>query len=180
MSFADRRRRRAPGRQLRHHRAVGTTTYDIYLAGGWCAYDGSRRAWGNGPSTTTSTTATQPPLTFFIAVKVKWGPNASNPFRHGHQRRLGGRVLVCRDTTRLDRDSGCPPNSRVGADAQLDLQHHEQRLPPGVDMTVFRFVSERIQTRSNRRGDVHSEGAERGRRDSHRGRSWPSCCFRSP
>jgi hypothetical protein len=58
---------------------VGTTPYYIYLSGGWCAYGGSQAAWGNSPSTTTTTTATQPPITFFIAVKVKWGPDASKP-----------------------------------------------------------------------------------------------------
>jgi hypothetical protein len=57
---------------------VGTTTYDVYLAGGWCAYSGSGTAWGNGQASTT-TTGSPPPIDYFVAAKVKWGPNASNP-----------------------------------------------------------------------------------------------------
>ncbi len=58
---------------------VGTITYDIYLTGGWCAYSGSGSAWTNGTVTTTTNTGKSTPLSFFIAVKVAWGPDASQP-----------------------------------------------------------------------------------------------------
>jgi hypothetical protein len=54
---------------------VGTTTYDVYLAGGWCAYLGAGTPWGNGTAPSNSS----PPIAYFVAAKVKWGPNASNP-----------------------------------------------------------------------------------------------------
>ena len=54
---------------------VGTITYDIYLAGGWCAYSGAGATWGNG-SATTSKQASRP-IAYFIAVKVAWGPDAA-------------------------------------------------------------------------------------------------------
>jgi hypothetical protein len=56
---------------------VGTINYDIYIAGGYCAYSGSGTAWTNGGVTTT-TNGVAAPLTYFIAVKVAWGPDAGN------------------------------------------------------------------------------------------------------
>jgi Tfp pilus assembly protein PilV len=57
---------------------VGTITYQIYVAGGWCAYSGAGNAWTNGTVTTT-TTGSSTPLSFFVAVKVAWGPDAAQP-----------------------------------------------------------------------------------------------------
>jgi hypothetical protein len=57
---------------------VGTITYDIYIGGGWCAYAGNGLAWGNGQATTT-TAGNPPPIAFFFAVKVSWGPDAAKP-----------------------------------------------------------------------------------------------------
>jgi len=58
---------------------VGGFPYQVYVAGGWCAYAGAGVAWNNGAASTTSPSFAAPPLTYFIAVKVKWGPDASNP-----------------------------------------------------------------------------------------------------
>jgi Tfp pilus assembly protein PilV len=55
---------------------VGTITYYVYLAGGWCAYSGAGTQWGNGAVTTT-TSGNATPLAYFIATKVAWGPDAS-------------------------------------------------------------------------------------------------------
>jgi hypothetical protein len=55
---------------------VGTINYDIYLAGGWCAYSGSGAPWGNSPTSTTTTNET--PIAYFVAVKVAWGPDRAN------------------------------------------------------------------------------------------------------
>jgi Tfp pilus assembly protein PilV len=52
---------------------IGTTMYSVYVAGGWCVYQGSGVPWSNGTATTTNANLPPPPLTFFIAVKVAWG-----------------------------------------------------------------------------------------------------------
>jgi hypothetical protein len=56
---------------------VGTITYDIYVAGAWCSYLGAGAAWGNGSAPSSSS----PPIAFFVATKVSWGPDAgtANP-----------------------------------------------------------------------------------------------------
>jgi Tfp pilus assembly protein PilV len=62
---------------------VGGITYDIYVAGGWCAYSGTGSRWNDGVASTTTTNVAPPPLTYFIAAKVKWGPAAANPNQIG-------------------------------------------------------------------------------------------------
>jgi len=57
---------------------VGSIKYDIYLAGGWCAYSGSGTAWSNGNVQQINSADSPTPLSFFIAVKVAWGPDAGN------------------------------------------------------------------------------------------------------
>ena len=54
-------------------------TYEVFMAGGWCAYAGPGVRWADGTSSTTTPGSPPPPLTYFIAVKVKWGPNDANP-----------------------------------------------------------------------------------------------------
>jgi hypothetical protein len=57
---------------------VGSIAYDVYLAGGWCAYAGANMPWTSGSASTTSASYAAAPLSYFIAVKVKWGPARAN------------------------------------------------------------------------------------------------------
>lgn len=53
---------------------VGTETYRIYVAGGWCQLDSDQNSyhWAN-----TSTPSSGGPLEYFFAVKVVWGNGTS-------------------------------------------------------------------------------------------------------
>jgi type II secretory pathway pseudopilin PulG len=57
---------------------VGSVGFDIYLSGGWCAYAGANMPWTQGSASTTSTSYAAPPLSYVVAVKVKWGPDKGN------------------------------------------------------------------------------------------------------